>query len=119
MTKMTKKTAFTTLRAFYADNSVDTPEVTDAILEILDKEIASLSKPKAPSAKQNANESLKDIIYNCLSDVPITVGELMKHPALIGNSNQKLTALLSAMVKDGKIDRVVEKRRAYFVRHAQ
>ena len=58
MTKMTKKNAFTTLRAFYADNSVDTPEVTNSILEILDKEIASLSKPKAPSAKQNANESV-------------------------------------------------------------
>lgn len=116
-TRITKKLAIATaLKAYENANTNDSPEFRDEIIAILNKEIDNLSKPKAPSAKSKANDGLKDIIYDILSDVPTTISELMKHPALIGNSNQKLTALVSALVKDGKAVRTVEKRVAYFTK---
>lgn len=73
---------------------------------------------KKLTATQTGNIVLKDNIYNAMAiDVKYTVTDIMKLvPSLKDLSNQKINALVTQMVKAGIIERVEEKRRAYFVK---
>lgn len=107
--KMTKRDMFTAIKANLTD-----PEQIAFIEHEIELLAKRNSKSGKPTAKQTENENLKAVILSHLSDVPVTIGELMKADGLVGNSNQKLTALMSALVRDGKAVRTVEKRVAYF-----
>ena len=103
--KMTKREAFTAIKSLINDPT---------LIAFLDHEIELLSKPKALTATQKANANVKVEILNSLTDVPTTISELMKLEAFSNFSNQKLSALMAQLVADGKVVRVMDKRKAYF-----
>ena len=109
---MTKRENFTAIvSVLESANRVDLADVMRHELELLDKKNAS----KKPTSVQVANESLKNVILNYVTDVPMTATEIMA--AIPGiTSNQKASALLNQMVKAGTLNKVVEKRKSYFVR---
>ena len=116
----TKRAMFNELRAI--------PEVSmkPELVEFINNELDLLNKKASsgtskPTTKQTANNGYKlDIIEYLASeeDKQATVTELWKKiPALANDetmSNQRISAILRQMIEENKIERVVEKRVAYF-----
>lgn len=84
-------------------------------LELLDRKN---TVDKKPTATQVANESIKADIKAFLDahkGEKYTVSALMKSvPAIADASNQKVSSLVRQMVLDGQVDRIEDKRKAYF-----
>ena len=86
----------------------------DAVVEKLTALKAQIEKKNSaerkPTKAQVANDALKGEMLSFLVDAH-TATEVAEQ---FGVSNQKASALLTAMVKGGTIERFVEKRKAYF-----
>jgi ERCC4-type nuclease len=99
--------------------ATDTEKYTE-VVEKLDKMLVQVNKKSSanrkPTATQVENEELKEKILAHLATVEKqTVSEMMKTiPELADLTNQRVTSLVTALYKDGKVDRIVEKRKAYF-----
>lgn len=110
---MTKRENFAILRSLVADNA-ELVAFIDHEVELLDKKNA---KSGTPTKKQIQNNAIKDTLLSVMSDTPMTISEIQ---ALVPSgeemSNQKISALLTALKNDGKIVRTVEKRVAYFAK---
>jgi len=85
----------------------DLAKFIDGRVVVLDNKTAS----KKATEKQKENEEIKTSLLDVIGDRKVTVGELVKET---GYSSQKLSALLSQMVKAGTLIREVEKKVAYF-----
>lgn len=74
------------------------------------------SKSSKPTKEQKANAEIKATIAEVLADnVARTVTEIMHLvPALEDASNQKASALVNQLVKEGVLKREEIKRKAYF-----
>lgn len=94
----------------------------DEAVEKLQKMLVQVNKKssanKKPTATQLENEELKVKILAHLETVEKqTVSEMMKAiPELAELTNQRVTSLVTSLYKEGKVDRIVEKRKAYFKR---
>ena len=70
------------------------------------------------TAQQEKNEVLKAEIVEFLADTPdtgYTVTDLLKEiPALEGDSNQHVSAVMRQLVQADRVERYTEKRRTYF-----
>jgi len=109
---MTKREMFTEIRKVVVDNA-DMVAFIDHELELLDKKRTS----KKPNKKQIENNLLREEILKTLVEIGdrMTITELIQAcPALEGFANQKVSALLAPMVKEGKVKRIVEKKVTYF-----
>ena len=91
------------------------------VIEKLDKMLVQVNKKSSanrkPTATQLENEGLKEKIVEYLKNTGkrLTVSEMMKEiEGLEERSNQRVTSLATFLYKEGKIDREVEKRKAYF-----
>lgn len=113
--KMTNKKALEfAIKAIGNDN----PEV----VEKLQKMVAQLDKknaaPRKKTAQQVKNEEIKAEIADFLSNnegTGFTVSDMLKAiPALEGDSNQHVSALVRQLVLDKTVERYSEKRRTYF-----
>ena len=98
----------------------DTEKYTE-VVEKLDKMLVQVNKKSSanrkPTATQLENEDLKVKIKEYLKDTgkKLTVSEMMKEiKGLEELSNQRVTSLVTFLYKEGKINRIVEKRKAYF-----
>lgn len=83
-------------------------------LELLAKKNSS---EKKPTAVQVANEGIKETVLNVLVENGglMTITEMQKANAELGElSNQRISALVRQLLADGKVERVEEKRKAYF-----
>lgn len=97
-------------------------ELPTDVREKLEKVKASFEKKstgeRKPTATQQANEGLKGEILAFMGESPdrlFTIGELIKEcPALAECSSQKVSALISQLVKEFKVVRIEEKRKAVF-----
>ena len=110
MTKVTIKDQFVEVaKVLRSIDREDLAEFIDGRVAVLDKKAAN----KKATAKQEENEALKAMILDTLTaeDKAFTVGELIK---VFKVSSQKMSALLTQMVKDGSVTRTVEKKVAYF-----
>lgn len=119
----TKRAMFNTLLAIpeVAQNS-DLVAFINNELDLLAKKSAGTDRK--PTVKQTANEGYKLNIIEYLTpengeeDKMATVTELWKNVPELANddtmSNQRISAILRQMIEDGKVERVVEKRVAYF-----
>ena len=108
--KITKKEMFAQIREVVADNA-DMVAFIDHEIELLSKKSGS----KKPTANQIANEGLKDTILTVLNTEGMTASEVLASSTEFeGMSNQKISALLNQMVKDGKIAKVVDKKKSFF-----
>lgn len=114
--KMTKRDYFTILRASYPA----TAENYDEVIAFIDHELELLAKKnsaeKKPTAVQVANEGVKSaIIAGMESNRLYTITELIKEiPECADMTNQRVSALVRQLKDDGKVERVEEKRKAYF-----
>lgn len=112
MKKMTKREMFEQIKANYA--------LTEAEVEFIDHELELLAKKNAsggerkPTATQKANEGVKDAILEVLADgTAKTVTEIVK--TLDGDfTNQKISALVRQLIADGKVEKIVDKRKSFF-----
>ena len=94
------------------------PEVVEkltALKATVDKKNAS---PKKQTAQQKKNAEFKDVISEFLAenkDNGFTVTDILKEvPALEGDSNQHVSALMRQLVQDNAVEKYSEKRRTYF-----
>ena len=111
--KMTKREMFEQIKANY--------QLTDAEVAFIDHELELLAKKNAsekkPTAQQVANEGLKSTIIEVLTANGglMTVTDVQKScEELSALSNQRVSALLRQLKDDGKVERVEDKRKAYF-----
>ena len=110
--KMTKKDYFNQILANH--------NLTEAEANFIKHEIELLEKKasgnRKPTKTQEANIGIKvDILAGMTEGERYTVTELIKGIETIADySNQKISALLSQLVKDGKVVRTVEKGKTYF-----
>ena len=113
--KMTKKDYFAILRSSYPA----TAENYDEVIAFIDHELELLAKKnsadKKPTAQQIANGDIKQAILEGMEENRLyTITELQKEiPACADLSNQRISALVRQMIND-TIERVEDKRKAYF-----
>ena len=95
-------------------------DITSEVREKLEALVNSLAKKSAdrkPTAKQKENIDLKDKILEVLEilDEQVTITELCKSDDTFAEmSNQKMSALCNQLVKEEKLEKVVDKGRSYF-----
>ena len=111
--KLTKRDHFKTLL------SIPAVQADPALTQFIEHELELLAKKnsaeKKPTAVQVANEGIKSAIYEGMQENRLyTVTELIKEvPACADLTNQRVSALLRQMMPE-RIERVEEKRKAYF-----
>ena len=111
--KVTKKDMFNAIKAACADNA--------SIVEFCDHEIELLSR-KSKTGKltktQEANVEVKKEIVAALerASEPVTISQLIAANTDTpgGYTSQKISALMSQLVKSGEAVRVSDKRTSYF-----
>lgn len=111
--KMTKREMFEQIKANYNLTDEEVAFI-DHELELLAKKNASTGERK-PTATQKANEGIKDVIVDVLgaNGGQMTVTEIVK--TIDGDfTNQKISALLRQLIADGKVEKVVDKRKSFF-----
>ena len=110
--KMTKADYFRQIMANY-NLTADEKAFVEHELELLAKKN---SAEKKPTAVQVANEGIKtDILEAMESGKKYTITDLMKSvDACADLSNQRVSALVRQLVTDGSVERIEEKRKAYF-----
>lgn len=92
------------------------------LLEKLSAMLADLEKRAAtaktkPTGKQQENRFAAEELLRVLNgmDEPKTISELLELGAFPdGTSNQKASAIMKLLVDAGKVERTVDKRKAYF-----
>ena len=93
------------------------------LAEFVEHELDLLAKKNTSSsgkmtATQKANEEIKEKILENMSLEPtrlFSISEMLKvFPCCVELSNQKLSALIRQLVDDNKVERIEEKRKAYF-----
>ena len=112
--KMTKRDYFTTLLEIEeVKANSDMTEFIEHELELLAKKNSSERKP---TAVQKENADLKvAILAGMEANRVYTVTEMIKSIDAIGDlTNQKVSAILRQMATDGTVERVEEKKKAYF-----
>ena len=116
-TKKTNREMFVTLINVIANAQIaetEKVELTDFInsrIEQLDKKANSVSK--AEKAKQELNAELAKTIIAGLTEIgkPVKVSDLIKGYEPLGEySTQKLTPIITALVKENKVESIVVKR---------
>lgn len=105
MTKMTYVNALDV-----AINAVADGEAKDKLIALRAQIEKKNSADRKPTKAQVANDALKGDIVAWLIEAH-TATEVAEN---FGVSNQKASALLTALVKGGVVERTVDKRKAYF-----
>ena len=96
-----------------------TPDATEKLKALREQLVKrNAAKTNKPSKKQAENAELIVQLTEAMRPItnPATVSEIMAtDPDGIGKlSNQKISALLKILEKEGKVVRTVDKRKAYF-----
>ena len=93
-------------------------ELTDFVngrIEQIDKKANTVSKADKAKAELNAQIATQIIDGLTLADKPIKVSDLIKqYEPLNGYSTQKLTPIMTGLVKDGKIKKSIYKRETLY-----
>lgn len=113
--RMTKREYFTTLLTY--DEVQANPKMVEATqheLELLDRKNASGEKKL--TANQTANVEIKATILDEMEDnVLYTISDMQKRlPSCAELTNQKISALMTQLVNAQRVERVEDKRKAYF-----
>lgn len=112
--KVTKKENLLTIRNILVNmGREDLISYVDHELELLDKKNLN----KTPSKNQIANEGLKNVIVEVITNLgkPSTISDIQNaNIELAELSNQKISSLLTQLVKNDIIVRTENKKKAYF-----
>ena len=115
MKKVTKREKFEMLKALSEVQA--NPMLTEFITHELELLAKKNTSEKKPTAVQVANEGLKQTIMDVLNENGglMTVTDIQKSCEELSElSNQKVSALVRQLKDDGKVEKVEEKRKAYF-----
>ena len=99
-----------------AEPTIPTDEVVAFVqtrIDLLDKK----SSNKKPTKEQEANEELKGVILQIITDFgrPVTASEVLSDDRIEkGTSGQKITSMLTQLKNAGKVVRTEEKGTAFF-----
>jgi hypothetical protein len=113
-TKLTKAQKFAMLKEIPAVKENST------LVEFIDHELELLAKKnsadKKPTAQQTANDGIKAEILEGMAEGKLyTITDLIKEiPACAELTNQRVSALVRQLMANGSVERVEEKRKAYF-----
>ena len=114
MEKMTNVKAV----AYVLENCTLPADVAEKMEKIKASFEKKSSAERKPTATQVANEGLKVAILAYMENEAnrlFSISELIKEvPELAGLSTQKVSPMISALVKEFKVVRIEEKRKAYF-----
>ena len=114
-TKVTQKMAL----GYVLENCevpADIKEKLEKMLEQVEKKASSGSKSMTATQKANAELGAK-IVEDMEKDHLYTITEMLKVlPCLADEdyTNQKISAIVSKLVEDKKVERVIDKRKSYF-----
>ena len=114
MAKRTKREIFNELLA------IEAVSANAEMVAFIENEIALLNKKSSgtrkPTATQIANESYKAEIKRVLSDGKAkTVSEVIAQGNFEnGTTTQKLSALMTLLIKSGEVAKTVDKKKSYF-----
>lgn len=109
----TKREMYTAIRAIVADNE-EMVAFIDHEIELLNRKSAS---PKKPTKTQVENEGYKaDIVaYLTSADAPKTIKEMQTDiPSIAGLTNQRITHMLTDLVKSETVRKDYVKKVPYF-----
>ena len=99
------------------------PGLTKEQVEFLEKRIEITKKKNAsgsgenvkPTKTQLENEGIKNTIVSVLTTTPTTITDLIKSSAdLAGYTNQKVSALLTQLLKERRVVRTEVKGKAHY-----
>ena len=108
--KITKKEMFAQIREVVADNA-DMVAFIDHEIELLSKKSGS----KKPTKTQIENEGIKNTILTILTENGMTASEVLaSSDEFEGMSNQKISALLNQLVKEGKAIKDTDSKKSVF-----
>ena len=113
-TKLTKAQKFAMLKEIPAVKENST------LVEFIDHELELLAKKnsadKKPTAQQTANDGIKAEILEGMAEGKLyTITDLIKEiPDCADLTNQRVSALVRQLMANGSVERVEEKRKAYF-----
>lgn len=110
---MTKREMFAEIRNAVIDNA-EMVAFIDHEIELLNRKSTS---PKKPTKTQMENDAFKVVIVDHLADVdaPKTIKELQAEVAeLNGLTNQRITHMLTDLVKAGKLTKEYVKKTPYY-----
>jgi hypothetical protein len=115
--KKTKKDYFAEIYSIVekanVENKVDILGFIDHQVELLEKKSSSKTMTKT----QKENEDIKASIVAYLEDVgePVTITDIIAKADGFGDyTNQKISALMSQLVKAGAVERVEKGKKTYF-----
>lgn len=115
--KKTKKDYFAEIYAIIekatVENKVEILGFIDHQVELLEKKSSSKTMTKT----QKENEDIKASIVACLAEIgePVTITEFISKADGFGEyTNQKISALMSQLVKAGAVERVEKGKKTYF-----
>jgi len=117
-TKVTKRQYFGALKALVNGEGLAYP--VEDVVAFLDHEVELLnnkSANKKPTKTQEANEGLKAIVVEILTEnkAPMTVTEILATKKFEdGTTNQKISALLRQLVESGAVVKAMDKKTARF-----
>lgn len=113
--KMTKRDYYNALLALKEVKG------NEELVKFINHELELLAKKnsaeKKPTAVQIANENIKEVILETLAENGgmMTISEMQKANAELGEmSNQRISALVRQLKEDGRVERIEDKRKAYF-----
>lgn len=115
--KVTKKERFEMIKEIVLNACVENEA---EMIEFIDNEINLLNKKRASGAKtatQKENEVLVERLYEVLAEIgrPVTVSELQTESEEFGAmTNQKVSALMKKLKDAGRVNKVDDKKKAYF-----
>ena len=113
-TKVTQKMALNYVIE-NCDVPVDIKEKLMVMLAQVEKKATSSGKP---TAQKLANDNLRgEILAEMKVGERYTITDMLKNFKCLANgdyTNQRISALVSGLIKDGKVERITEKRRSYF-----
>lgn len=110
--KMTKKDYFNVIKGLVADRQ-DLVDFIDHEIELLSKK----SSRTAPTKTQVENEAIKEKIVATLVQLNkyATITEIQNaNTELADLSNQKVSALLKQLVDTNIVEKMIDKKKAYF-----
>jgi hypothetical protein len=97
------------------------PTLTDEQKAFLEKRIEITKKKNAnrgeakPTKTQLENDGIKSVMLSTLSTTPMTINDMMKASAELSvYSNQKISSLLTQLLKANKVVRTEVKGKAYY-----
>ena len=116
--KFTKRDLFSSLPDLVKATN---PDNADLLINGLENELALLARkaatPRKPTATQVENESLRAELLSFLVSVDTlkSIKEIQEEcPTFTDLSNQRMSHLLSALVNDGHVEKVYNKKTPYY-----